>query len=735
MKHNKKIPKFIGLRIYLFSTILYFFLVMPIMGILFFKYGPEWLESKNITSSGKSHLSDSLLLNQDSLLFKKESYLSKQDSALMSKIKNLSNVDIDSLKIIDKEIISVFDTIAGIIDSINKQPDTAPLKITISSKTNSQTSENKFGSTLVLLLKVLALSFFIGLVFNLPFKIYFRKKRKGKKISERLFKFCKKLLLKSPIINSLILFLPYLVTLVYMAYILLFDTSFDDISKRFYIQFFFISLVASLLIALFVYFWEKHRVHIKYIEYIYSKEELRRRIFNIKVGKIKNRLWVSSGMTTLLPLTIVIFYLFLSLTTLKDIGVDKISDAQLKILFGKYLAYFSDATSKISFEDYQSFFYVNAFDSILMFIGIFTGIFISIIYILFFVNWTTKDIVGPVKELLANMQKTGQGELNQYSIVRTNDEIGELTEGFNEMSQKLKDYIANISRMNKANSRFVPRQFLDFLGKESIADIKLGDQVQKEMTILFSDIRSFTSISEEMTPKENFDFLNNYLGYMEPVIRNNHGFIDKFIGDSIMALFGDKAEDAINAAIEMRIKLLEFNNVMSQFGKPPIESGIGIHTGLLMLGIVGGEGRMDGTVISDAVNLSSRLEGLTKIYGGSIIISEDTLIKLNDPSQYNYRFLDIVKVKGKKEAVYIFEILDGEPEKIKQLKIKTKDLFSNALQLYKNGEFKKAEKYFKETYEIDKFDKAAAIYIERCNNLIKYGVPKNWDGIEVIEEK
>jgi len=94
-----------------------------------------------------------------------------------------------------------------------------------------------------------------------------------------------------------------------------------------------------------------------------------------------------------------------------------------------------------------------------------------------------------------------------------------------------------------------------------------------------------------------------------------------------------------------------------------------------------------------------------------------------------------VKVKGKKEAIYIFEILDGETEKIKQLKIKTKDLFSNALQFYKNGEFKKAEKYFKETYEIDKFDKAAAIYIERCNNFIKYGVPENWDGIEVIEEK
>jgi len=234
--------------------------------------------------------------------------------------------------------------------------------------------------------------------------------------------------------------------------------------------------------------------------------------------------------------------------------------------------------------------------------------------------------------------------------------------------------------MNEANARFVPKQFLEYLGKDSIADIQLGDQVQKEMTVLFSDIRSFTSISEQMTPKENFNFLNNYLGYMEPVIRNNNGFVDKFMGDSIMALFPDNTEDAINAAIEMRIKLIEFNHIISQFGQAPIDSGIGIHTGSLMLGIVGGEGRMEGTVISDAVNLASRLEGLTKLYGSSIIITEETLIKISDPTSYHYRFLDIVKVKGKKEAVYIFEIIDGDPEDIRELKAKTKDLFTQAIQ-------------------------------------------------------
>jgi two-component system sensor histidine kinase ChiS len=255
------------------------------------------------------------------------------------------------------------------------------------------------------------------------------------------------------------------------------------------------------------------------------------------------------------------------------------------------------------------------------------------------------------------------------------------------------------------------------------------------MTILFSDIRDFTAISETMTPKENFDFINNYLGYMEPVIRHNNGFIDKFMGDSIMALFPERSEDAINASIEMRIKLLEYNEIISQFGKPAIDAGVGIHTGLLMLGIIGGEGRMDGTVISDAVNLAARLEGLTKVYGGSIIITEDTLIKLNDPSQYQFRFLDVVKVKGKKEAIYIFEIIDGEPEIIKNLKLNTKDDYNKALQAYKKKEFKNALKLLQSIEAVNPKDKTIKIYLERCSHYLEKGVPEFWDGVESFDYK
>jgi two-component system sensor histidine kinase ChiS len=222
---------------------------------------------------------------------------------------------------------------------------------------------------------------------------------------------------------------------------------------------------------------------------------------------------------------------------------------------------------------------------------------------------------------------------------------------------------------------------------------------------------------------------------MEPLISRNHGFIDKYIGDSIMALFAGNVENAIDASIEMRIALADFNVKRKLENKLPIDSGIGIHTGNLMLGVVGGYGRMDGTVVSDAVNLASRIEGLTKMYGTSIIISQDTLIKLEDPGRYNYRFLDVVKVKGKKEAVYIFEILDGEPKNIKQLKIETKTDFGKGLQLYKNKEFNEAHKLFKKIIKINPDDYAASLYIARCKNILDFGIPDDWDGVETLRDK
>jgi adenylate cyclase len=209
-------------------------------------------------------------------------------------------------------------------------------------------------------------------------------------------------------------------------------------------------------------------------------------------------------------------------------------------------------------------------------------------------------------------------------------------------------------------ARFVPRQFLVNLGKESILDVRLGDQVQKHMAIMFADIRSFTKLSESMTPRENFNFINSYLKRMSPIIQRHNGFIDKFLGDGIMALFETSTEDSLNAAIDMQKYIVEYNAYRSKHNYQPISIGIGIHTGNLMLGTIGSDVRMDGTVISDAVNLASRVEGLTKLYGIKIATSDETLSSLSDKERYKHRFIDRVKVVGKDRPVNVIEIMDGD---------------------------------------------------------------------------
>ncbi|MBK9500790.1 MAG: adenylate/guanylate cyclase domain-containing protein [Leptospiraceae bacterium] len=166
--------------------------------------------------------------------------------------------------------------------------------------------------------------------------------------------------------------------------------------------------------------------------------------------------------------------------------------------------------------------------------------------------------------------------------------------------------------MIKSYARFVPEQLLRFLGKELITGVQLGDSINKKMAILFSDIRSFTTLSEDMSPEDNFKFLNSYLHAMGPSIRKNNGFIDKYMGDGIMAIFPEGSTDALQSAIEMLDELAEFNRTREKNGKLPIRIGIGIHVGYQMFGIIGDAERLEGTVISDAVNTASRLEGLTK---------------------------------------------------------------------------------------------------------------------------
>lgn len=715
-----RVPKYHIGRIFLFPVLLYILLVFPIAVFMILKSFPELREKRGLSSIiiSDSTGNNGLYLHDN-----------EDDGGVKInyRVNHPSTINSDSLTAIADSLTEAINQAQN--DSTNRVAVADP------NLSGGEKKASPFSSSVNFLFKVvILLSTLIGFAVNIPFKRYFRRKRKGRTVSPKLYRYCRRLLLYTPIINSGIVLIAFTVVHGFMIVKIQTPSAFtDDLSRRLFLNYLFVSLVASLLTVLFIYFWQKHRVHIRYIEHIYTRDELQRRIFGKNQGKIRNRLYIASAMTTLLPLTIVLLYLILSLTPLRDMG--KVSPQEMRIMLGRLADIIGPEIDLSSESGFGDLYYISAFDNALMFGGIFSGILVSFIYILFFVNWSTADIVRPVNELVESMRKTADGMLDNYTIVRTNDEIGVMSEGYNMMTSKLREYIFRISRMNEAYSRFVPVQFLEFLGKEDFVDIELGDQVQKEMTVMFSDIRSFTELSEDMTPKENFDFINHYLGYMEPVIRRNNGFIDKFIGDSIMALFHEKVDNALDAAIEMRKALTQFNLDRVDQGKPVIDSGIGIHTGNLMLGVVGGEGRIDGTVISDAVNLASRLEGLSKIYRTSIIISEDTLIKLENPAKYNFRFLDIARVKGKKEAVYVFEVLDGEPEEVKSLKIETKMLFGNGIDHYKNRHFEEALNVFSEILKINQRDSVAAFYVNRCKNNIQKGIPDDWNGIEIFDAK
>ncbi len=290
---------------------------------------------------------------------------------------------------------------------------------------------------------------------------------------------------------------------------------------------------------------------------------------------------------------------------------------------------------------------------------------------------------------------------------------------------------SELEKIAAASARFVPREFLKFLKRESIVDARLGDAVQAEMTIMFADIRSFTSLSESMSPQENFEFLNSYLSRVGPVIRQYDGFIDKYIGDGIMALFPNSAEDAVQAAIEMQQQVKIYNKHRENSGYKPISIGIGLHTGSLMLGTIGEAERMESTVISDAVNLASRVEGLTKLYGVGIVASVQTLCRIDDPQHYKCRFLDRVQVKGKQTPVAVFEIYDGDSDIMIELKTQTQTYFEQGIFFHYQQQYAQAKQMFLRVLQVNKEDKAAIFYVERCDMLMKNALIMTVEGIEI----
>lgn len=292
----------------------------------------------------------------------------------------------------------------------------------------------------------------------------------------------------------------------------------------------------------------------------------------------------------------------------------------------------------------------------------------------------------------------------------------------------------NLSLINKMYQKFVPLPFLHTLGHDSILDVKLGDQIQREMTILFTDIRSYTTISEMLSPEENFRFINEYLSYTAPCIEQHGGFINQFTGDGIMALFSD-AENALQASIALQREVDQFNQERRKNNLPQIKIGTGLHTGGLMLGVIGDQDRHDTGVISSEVTTASRIEGLTKMFDSSIVISESTLSNIKNLDQFDYRFLGIVQVKGRTGAIKVYECFGGDPVEVVALKKKSLQDFNSGLASYFNKDFIVAAGQLKNVLTINPKDVTADRYFRHAAELMVKGVEPEWTGVEIMTEK
>ncbi len=296
--------------------------------------------------------------------------------------------------------------------------------------------------------------------------------------------------------------------------------------------------------------------------------------------------------------------------------------------------------------------------------------------------------------------------------------------------------ISTEKRVKSTMSRYVAKEVMDQL-LNSGANALGGKTL--DVAVLFSDIRSFTSISEESGAEATVLMLNDYFTLMVDEILANHGILDKYIGDAIMAVFGtpftsgEDSDRAVRAGIGMLRQLQEFNRKRAEEKKRPIDIGIGINTDRVVSGNIGSPKRMEYTVIGDGVNLASRVEGVTKYYGARLIITEFTFRKLKD--KYQHREIDRIRVKGKDEPVGIYEILQYHtPETFPNMQ-NVLECFEKGKAHYNKQEFEKGIQHFAKALGIFPADKVPKHYIERCQYFIENPPAKDWDGVWTMTEK
>jgi adenylate cyclase len=338
----------------------------------------------------------------------------------------------------------------------------------------------------------------------------------------------------------------------------------------------------------------------------------------------------------------------------------------------------------------------------------------------------SNSIAKPMQQLSEEMSKVRDFELDSDIVIRsTLSEVANMHDAFEGMRMGLRNF-----------KRYVPSDLVAQLINQDI-EAKIGGE-KRELSIFFSDVANFTSISEKISPEELVQQLRIYFENVSKTILDNKGTIDKYIGDSVMAFWGapvqsnNHAEMACRSAVNIQSILHMIFRKWANTGKDPFYTRIGIHTGEVIVGNMGYEERLNYTVLGDSVNLASRLEGVNKIYGTRIIVSQSTWEQCGD--LFEFRRLDKISVKGRREGILIYELYSEKDEIEKPLR-KFFAYYEKGLEYYFHRNFREALKYFNTVLKYRHTDGPSKIMRERCQRYIANAPPDDWDGSSVLTEK
>ncbi|MEG1948387.1 MAG: adenylate/guanylate cyclase domain-containing protein [Clostridia bacterium] len=337
-------------------------------------------------------------------------------------------------------------------------------------------------------------------------------------------------------------------------------------------------------------------------------------------------------------------------------------------------------------------------------------ILLSLVYIAFmlFVFWTS---CRPISKVEKYINRLGDGRIKNQIVINGGKQFKNIEFGLNKINDVFREKENIISKTNLEYEKYIPKQFLKFFGKVSIMELELGNQVQKEVTTMYCDIRNSSAISTSLNLEDNFNYISSYMNIVSPLVKKHGGFVDKYFGDGMLAVFLNP-QKCVECGNEIISSVAIKNKQNSK--SPSVDVGIAINTGNVVFGVVGDENRKSPTIISNAVNFAGKMESFNKDFGSKLIFSKNTLIALTSKYFFAYRYIGAILTQSKGELVGIYESLECYNKTKKDILSKYKNQFEQAVRAFGNNKFEEAKNMFQAVYKKEKEDKVCYMYFNKC---------------------